>query len=67
MLPLNVISMLFWRFLLLFVYVRSSPYDNVSVWGTSDNIQSIIFMLSLDKKNVHGKIYVIKGLFQASE
>ena len=40
-----LLSMLFWRFLLLLVYVRSSPYDNISVWGTSDNIQSIIFML----------------------
>ena len=59
--------MLFWRFLLLLVYVRSSPYDNISVWGTSDNIQSIIFMSVLDKKYVHGNIYVIKGLFQAPE
>ena len=60
MLPLNGISMLFWCFLLLLVYVRSSPYDDVSVWGTLDNIQSIIFMLSLDKKNVHGKFMYLK-------
>ena len=67
MLLLNGISMLFWRFLLLLVYVWSSLYDNISVWGTSDNIQSIIFMSILDKKYAHGKIYVIKGLFQAPE
>ena len=67
MLLLNGISMLFSRFLLLLVYVQSSPYDNISVWGTSDNIQSIIFMFILDKNYVHGKIYAIKGLFQASE
>ena len=47
--------MLFWRFLLLLVYVPSSPYDNIFVWGTSDNIQSIIFMSILEKKYVHGK------------
>ena len=67
MLLLNGISMLFWCFLFLLVYVRSSPYDNIPVWGTSDNIQCIIFMLILDKNYVYRKIYVIKELFQASE
>ena len=67
MLLLNGISMLFWGFLLLLVYVQSSPYDNIPEWGTSDNIQSIIFMLILDKNYVHGKIYAIIWLFQSSE
>ena len=67
MLLLNGISMLFWRFLLLLVYVQSCPDDDISVRGTSDHIQSIIFMLILDKNHVHGKMYAIKGLFQTFE
>ena len=63
----EIFDLLTWRFLLLLVYIRSSPYDDISMWGTSDNIQSIISTLISDKNYVLGKLYVIKELFQASE